>query len=93
MRCTGRPSALGRDCAAQVGLRPWSSLHNRGKDVEVPGNVADLTDHYGVDQVRYFFLRAAHGQDGEASSHEAIVNGANADLANDFGNLAQRSRR
>jgi methionyl-tRNA synthetase len=46
---------------------------------------------YGVDQVRYFFLReAAFGQDG-SYSHEAIVNRINADLANDLGNLAQRS--
>ena len=46
---------------------------------------------YGVDQVRYFFLReVAFGQDG-SYSHEAIVNRINADLANDLGNLAQRS--
>jgi methionyl-tRNA synthetase len=51
----------------------------------------DLVRGYGVDQVRYFFLReAAFGQDG-SYSHEAIVNRINADLANDLGNLAQRS--
>ena len=58
------------------------------------GNVVDpfdLVKGYGVDQVRYFFLReAAFGQDG-SYSHEAIVNRINADLANDLGNLAQRS--
>jgi methionyl-tRNA synthetase len=58
------------------------------------GNVVDpfdLVKAYGVDQVRYFFLReVAFGQDG-AYSHEAIVNRINADLANDLGNLAQRS--
>ncbi|MBN9063889.1 MAG: methionine--tRNA ligase [Rhizobiales bacterium 65-9] len=58
------------------------------------GNVVDpfsLADHYGVDQVRYFFLREVpFGQDG-SYSHEAIVNRINADLANDLGNLAQRS--
>ena len=58
------------------------------------GNVVDpfdLVRGYGVDQVRYFFLReAAFGQDG-SYSHEAIVNRINADLANDLGNLAQRS--
>ncbi|TIV22193.1 MAG: methionine--tRNA ligase, partial [Mesorhizobium sp.] len=48
-------------------------------------------DHYGVDQVRYFFLREVpFGQDGNYS-HEAIVNRTNADLANGLGNLAQRS--
>jgi methionyl-tRNA synthetase len=51
----------------------------------------DLADAYGVDQFRYFFLREVpFGQDGNYS-HEAIVNRINADLANDLGNLAQRS--
>jgi methionyl-tRNA synthetase len=58
------------------------------------GNVVDpfaLVDAYGVDQVRYFFLREVpFGQDGNYSL-EAIVNRINADLANDLGNLAQRS--
>ena len=50
-----------------------------------------MAAHYGVDQVRYFFLReVSFGQDGDYS-HEAIVNRINADLANDLGNLAQRS--
>ena len=50
------------------------------------GNVVDpfdLVEHYGLDQVRYFFLReVSFGQDG-SYSHEAIVNRINADLAND----------
>ena len=51
----------------------------------------DLAERYGVDQLRYFFLREVpFGQDGNYS-HEAIVNRINADLANDLGNLAQRS--
>src|SRR5262249_21939359 len=58
------------------------------------GNVVDpfnLAAQYGVDQVRYFFLREVpFGQDG-SYNHEAIVARTNADLANDFGNLAQRS--
>jgi methionyl-tRNA synthetase len=58
------------------------------------GNVVDpfdLAKAYGVDQVRYFFLReVAFGQDGTYSP-EAIANRINADLANDLGNLAQRS--
>src|SRR3954470_10597587 len=50
-----------------------------------------MTDTYGVDQFRYFFLREVpFGQDGNYSP-EAIVNRINADLANDLGNLAQRS--
>ena len=58
------------------------------------GNVLDpivLADHYGVDQLRFFFLReVAFGQDGNYSP-EAIATRINADLANGLGNLAQRS--
>ena len=70
-------------------------LFNKGEKMSKSvGNVIDpfaLIDHYGLDQVRYFFLREVpFGQDGNYS-HEAIVNRINADLANDLGNLAQRS--
>jgi methionyl-tRNA synthetase len=58
------------------------------------GNVADPMDmaaRYGVDAMRYFLLReVSFGQDG-SYSHEAIVNRVNSELANSFGNLAQRS--
>jgi len=70
-------------------------LFNRGEKMSKSvGNVIDpfsLVEHYGVDPVRFFFLREVpFGQDGNYS-HEAIVNRINADLANDLGNLAQRS--
>jgi len=70
-------------------------LFNRGEKMSKSvGNVVDpfaLADTYGVDQLRYFFLREIpFGQDGNYS-HEAIVGRINADLANDLGNLAQRS--
>ena len=58
------------------------------------GNVVDpmvLADRFGVDALRYFLLReVSFGQDGSYSA-EAIVNRANAELANSFGNLAQRT--
>jgi len=58
------------------------------------GNVVDpfeMADLYGIDQLRYFFLsQVRFGSDG-SYSHEDIVNHTNADLANNFGNLAQRS--
>ena len=58
------------------------------------GNVVDplaLAERYGVDQLRYFLLREiSFGQDGSYSD-EAIVSRANAELANSFGNLAQRT--
>jgi methionyl-tRNA synthetase len=49
-----------------------------------------LVDTYGVDPVRYFMLRELpFGSDGDFS-HRAVVGRLNGDLANDFGNLAQR---
>ncbi|MCV7178207.1 methionine--tRNA ligase [Mycolicibacterium sphagni] len=58
------------------------------------GNVVDpfaLIDAFGLDQVRYFLLREVpFGQDG-SYNEDAIIGRINADLANEFGNLAQRS--
>ncbi|BCI85979.1 methionine--tRNA ligase [Mycobacterium kansasii] len=70
-------------------------LHNRGEKMSKSvGNVIDpvsLIQAYGVDQVRYFLLREVpFGQDG-SYSEEAIVTRINTDLANELGNLAQRS--
>ncbi len=68
---------------------------NRGvKESKSLGNTSDplaIVDAFGVDAVRYFLLReVSFGQDGSWSP-EAIVTRANADLANNLGNLAQRS--
>jgi methionyl-tRNA synthetase len=70
-------------------------LFNRGEKMSKSvGNVVSpkaMVEAYGLDAVRYFFLREVpFGQDG-SYSHEAIVGRMNADLANDMGNLAQRS--
>jgi methionyl-tRNA synthetase len=58
------------------------------------GNVIDpfhLVETFGQDAVRYFFLReVSFGSDGDYA-HEKLVNRVNADLANNLGNLAQRS--
>ncbi len=49
-----------------------------------------LVDEYGVDPLRYFMLRELpFGNDGDFS-HRAMLHRLNGDLANDFGNLAQR---
>jgi methionyl-tRNA synthetase len=57
------------------------------------GNVIsprDMIAKYGLDPVRYFLLREVpFGQDGDFSQR-AMVGRLNGDLANDFGNLAQR---
>ncbi|MDQ3143538.1 MAG: methionine--tRNA ligase [Pseudomonadota bacterium] len=58
------------------------------------GNVVDplaMAETYGVDALRYFLMReVSFGQDGSVSE-EALVTRVNAELANSFGNLAQRS--
>ena len=57
------------------------------------GNVIDpfeIIRRYGLDQVRYFLLREVpFGNDGDFS-HRAMIARMNNELANDFGNLAQR---
>ena len=70
-------------------------LFNKGEKMSKSvGNVINpqtLAATYGVDPLRYFFLREVpFGQDGNYS-HEAIVNRTNAELSNDLGNLGQRS--
>lgn len=70
-------------------------LLNRGqKESKSLGNVTDpsaLAEQFGVDTLRYFLMReVAFGQDGSYSP-EAIVTRTNAELANSFGNLAQRT--
>ena len=68
-------------------------LHRGEKMSKSLGNVVDpleLAERFGVDQLRYFLLReVSFGQDGSYSA-EAIVTRCNAELANSFGNLAQR---
>ncbi len=58
------------------------------------GNIIDpfaLIEEFGVDPVRYFFCREiSFGQDGDYA-RDKLVTRSNADLANNLGNLAQRS--
>lgn len=83
-----------------AGLEPPKRLFahgwwtNEGQKISKSlGNTIDpahLVDTYGVDQVRYFFAREIpFGSDGDFSD-AAMRRRANSDLANDFGNLAQR---
>jgi methionyl-tRNA synthetase len=81
----------------EVARRVFAHGHvlNRGEKMSKSvGNVVDpfaLADIYGTDPLRFFLLREVpFGQDGNYS-HDAIIGRINADLANDLGNLAQRS--
>jgi methionyl-tRNA synthetase len=70
-------------------------LLNRGAKMSKSlGNVVDPLDwaeRFGVDQLRYFLLaEVSFGNDGSYST-EALVQRANTELGNSFGNLAQRT--
>lgn len=70
-------------------------LLNKGEKMSKSlGNVVDpanLVEHFGLDQIRYFLLReVSFGQDG-SYSEEGIATRINSDLANGIGNLASRS--
>ncbi len=70
-------------------------LLNRGvKESKSAGNVTDpieLAEAFGVDALRYFLMaEVTFGQDGSYSA-QALVTKVNAELANSFGNLAQRT--
>jgi len=71
----------------------WWTVEGRKMSKSL-GNVVDpimLIDTYGADPVRYFLLKEIpFGGDGDFS-HDAFMGRFNADLANDFGNLAHRS--
>ncbi|MBW1917495.1 MAG: methionine--tRNA ligase [Deltaproteobacteria bacterium] len=84
-----------------AGIEPYQHLHvhgywqmGQGKMSKSLGNVVeplDLVNRYGLDQVRYFFLREmVFGLDAHFSE-EALVGRINADLANDLGNLFART--
>jgi methionyl-tRNA synthetase len=84
--------AAGLEPPRRVFAHGWWT--NEGQKISKSvGNVIDpkdLVERYGLDAVRYFMLREVpFGQDGDFS-HKAMVGRINGDLANDFGNLAQR---
>ena len=85
--------AAGLEPPKRVFAHGWWT--NEGEKISKSlGNVIDplqLIETYGLDQVRYFLLREVpFGNDGDFSQ-SAMVQRMNGELANDFGNLAQRS--
>jgi methionyl-tRNA synthetase len=84
--------AAGLEPPKRVFAHGWWT--NEGQKISKSlGNVIDpvqLIETYGLDQTRYFLLREVpFGNDGDFS-REAMVTRMNRDLANDYGNLAQR---
>ncbi|MGB1441542.1 MAG: methionine--tRNA ligase, partial [Candidatus Puniceispirillaceae bacterium] len=85
--------AAGLPLPARVFAHGWWT--NEGEKISKSiGNVIDpvtLIDEFGLDQTRYFLLREVpFGRDGDFS-RLAMINRINGDLANDLGNLAQRT--
>ena len=84
-----------------AGLEPPKRIYahgwwtNEGQKISKSlGNVIDprvIVERYGIDAVRYFLLREVpFGKDGDFS-HKSMITRINNDLANDLGNLAQRT--
>jgi len=85
--------ALGEEPADCLYAHGWWTVEGQ-KMSKTIGNVVNphlLIDAYGPDAVRYFLLREiAFGADGDFA-HAAFLARYNAELANDFGNLAHRA--
>jgi methionyl-tRNA synthetase len=85
--------AAGLPVPQRVSSHGWWTVEGEKMSKSL-GNVIEprqLVATYGLDQVRYFLLREKpFGGDGTLS-HQALVTRINVELANDLGNLAQRS--
>ena len=84
--------AAGLEPPRRVFAHGWWTVEGR-KMSKTEGNVVDpfaLIREYGLDLVRYFVLREVPFGNDADFSRRAILRRNNRDLANDFGNLAQR---
>ncbi len=85
--------AAGLPLPRRVSSHGWWTVEGEKMSKSL-GNVIEprqLVATYGLDQVRYFLLREKpFGGDGTIS-HPALVSRINVELANELGNLAQRS--
>ncbi len=84
--------AAGIEVPRRVFAHGWWTSEGR-KISKSLGNVivpSEIVARYGLDQVRYTLMREVNfGNDGDFS-HRGTVRRCNHDLANDYGNLAQR---
>ncbi len=84
----------GRTAHCLSGFLPMVGGQMKGEKISKSlGNVIDplaLVEEYGLDQTRYFLMREVpFGRDGDFARQ--MIQRINSDLANDLGNLAQRS--
>jgi methionyl-tRNA synthetase len=85
--------AAGLPVPKRISSHGWWTIEGE-KMSKSTGNVIDpreLVDSFGLDAVRFFLLREVpFGNDGDFS-RKALISRMNVELANDLGNLAQRS--
>ena len=84
--------AAGLEPPRRVFAHGWWTVEGQKMSKSLGNFIApkELVDRYGLDPLRYFLLRELpFGSDGDFS-HRAVIGRLNGDLANDFGNLAQR---
>ena len=77
----------------QVFAHGWWTIEGQKMSKSLGNVIApqDLIDTYGLDQARFFVLREVpFGSDGDFSHAQAVTR-INSELANGFGNLAQRT--
>ncbi len=85
--------------SAGIDIYPHLNVHgywliDQGKMSKSKGNVInplDLKDKYGVDAFRYYLLKDMHFGSDASFSEEGLAERINSDLANDFGNLLNRT--
>ena len=85
--------AIGLPLPDNIFAHGWWTVNGQKMSKSI-GNVVEpnhLIDQFGVDVIRYFLLREVpFGQDGDFS-HKALVGRINSDLANNLGNLLNRT--
>jgi methionyl-tRNA synthetase len=85
--------AAGLPVPKRIYAHGWWTVEGQKMSKSI-GNVVDpltLVERFGLDPVRYFLLREVpFGNDGDFSAR-ALIGRMNVELANDLGNLAQRS--
>ena len=85
--------AIGLNPALNLFAHGWWTVNGQKMSKSI-GNVVEpnkLLDQFGVDAIRYFLLREVpFGMDGDFS-HKALIGRINSDLANNLGNLLNRT--
>tara|TARA_B110000438_G_scaffold300671_1_gene353629 strand:+ start:10 stop:1134 length:1125 start_codon:yes stop_codon:yes gene_type:complete len=85
--------AMGLELPKNIFAHGWWTVNGQKMSKSLQ-NVVDpnlLIDQFGSDVIRYFLMREVpFGQDGDFS-HKALIGRVNSDLANNLGNLLNRS--